>query len=81
LRQILVDGDGISIRADLVGNILSVVEEDEASDYSWPDLERNDTYRAQHRAALGDDYSCLCTYEEGLETMRLIERVRSFGNS
>ena len=43
-----------------------------------PGLERNDTYRAQHRAILEDDSSLVCTFEEGLETMQLIDSIRSF---
>jgi CMP-N,N'-diacetyllegionaminic acid synthase len=81
LRQILIDGKDISIRADLISNSLSVIEDGEASDNSWPDLERSDTYRSQHRAVLEDDLSSICTFAEGLETMRLIDRVRSFSNS
>ena len=78
MRQILIDGEGVSIRADLVSNTLSVVEENGASDYSWPKLEFNETLQAQHQAALKDDRSNLCTYEEGLKTMRLVENIRSF---
>ena len=80
MRQVLIDGEGVSIRADLVENTLSVVEDGETSKYSWPDLERNDTFRAEHRAALENDHTSLCTYEEGLATMRLVENIRSFKN-
>ena len=76
----MIDGEGISIRADLVTKNLSVVEEGKAADYEWPELERNDTYRAQHQAILSNDSSLVCTFEQGLETMTLIDRVRSFGN-
>ena len=78
LRQILIDGENISIRADLVENTLSVVERNETYNYSWPELVRNETYRAQHKAILEDDLSYLCTYGEGLEIMRLIDGIRSF---
>ncbi len=78
MRQILIDGEGVSMRADLVVNTLSVVEESGVSDYSWPKFKINDTLQAQHQAALKDDRSNLCTYEEGLKTMRLVENVRSF---
>ena len=80
LRQILIEGKDISIRADLVENILSVVEMGKTNNYSWTELERNQTYRAQHQAILDDDLSWLCTYEEGLETMHLIDNIRSFNN-
>jgi CMP-N,N'-diacetyllegionaminic acid synthase len=77
-RQILIDGEDISIRADLDTNTLSMVEKGEASDYSWPELERNETYRAQHQAILEGDMSKICSFEQGLQTMHLIERIRSW---
>jgi predicted dehydrogenase len=80
MRQVLIDGEDISIRADLVENTLSVVERNETYNYSWPESERNETYRAQHKAILEDDLSYLCTYGEGLEIMRLIDSIRSFNN-
>jgi len=80
LRQILIDGENISIRADLVENTLSVVDRNETYNYSWPELERDETFRAQHKAILEDDLSNLCTYGEGLEIMRLIDGIRSFNS-
>ena len=81
LRQILVDGDGISIRGDLTTNTLSVVDDGEASDFSWPKLGPKDTYQAQHKAIIEDDQSYVCVFAEGLQTMRLIDKIRSFKNS
>ena len=78
-RHILIDGDGISIQGDLIAKTLSLVEDGKVSDFFWPELEKNDTYCAQHRAILNDDSSLVCTFEEGLETMGLIDRIRSFG--
>ena len=78
-RQILIDGDGISIRGDLITKTLLLVENGKASDFSWPELGENDTYCAQHRAILDNDPSLVCTFEEGLQTMGLIDRIRSFG--
>lgn len=78
IRQILMNGEGISIQGDLIENTLSVVEDGEASYFSWPDLERNDTYRAQHEAVLEGDLKNVCTFEEGLNTMRLIENIRAW---
>jgi CMP-N,N'-diacetyllegionaminic acid synthase len=80
LRQILIDGEGISIQGDLNTNQLSVVEDGEASDYSWPNLKQNDTYRAQHKVILEGDLSRVCTFEEGVEIMRLIENIRAWRN-
>ena len=79
-RQILVDGDGISIRGDLITNTLSVVDDGKASDFSWPKLGPNDTYQAQHKAIIEDDQSYVCVFAEGLQTMRLIDSIRSFNS-
>ena len=80
LRQILIDGESISIRADLVENTLLVVERNETNKFSWPELERNETYRAQHKAILNDNLSYLCTYGEGLAIMRLLDGIRSLNS-
>ncbi len=80
LRQILIDGEGISIQAELFGNTLSVVQEGQSSNLAWPEHEWNDTYFAQHKAIIEDDRSCVCTYKEGLETMRLIDSIRPFND-
>ena len=80
IRQIILDGEGISIQGDLITRQLSVMEDGETSDFSWPKLGSNNTYRAQHQAIFEGDSSLVCTFEEGLATMDLIERIRSFNN-
>ena len=80
VRQIVIDGEGISLQGDLIKNQLSQVVDGEASDYSWSELERNDTYREQHRAILEGDLSRVCSFEEGLNIMRLIENIRRWRN-
>ena len=80
IRQITIDGEGISIQADLIANFLIVYEDNEPSEYAMPELERNTTYLTQHRTILNDDFSHLCSYREGLETMRLIDKIKSFYN-
>ena len=79
-RRILVDGESISIQGDLISNKLEVVENGKESIYTWPKLERNKTYKDQHSAILEGENKKACTFKEGLEVMRLIERTRSFSN-
>ena len=80
MRQILIDGETISIQADLIANTASVYEHNNWSEFAWPQLQRNDTYLAQHKAIINGNYSNVCTYKEGLETMRLIDSIRSFNS-
>jgi CMP-N,N'-diacetyllegionaminic acid synthase len=79
-RRILIDGNGISIQGDFIANSLSQVVDGEPSEFSWPNLSRNDTYRAQHLAVLKGDVNKVCSFEEGLNTMRLIEGIRTWHN-
>ncbi len=80
LRQIHIEGENISIRADLIEKTLSMIELGKTYNYCWPELERNETFMTQHKAILENDHSYLCTYEEGLEIMKLIDRIRSFNS-
>ena len=77
VRQILIDGEGISLQANLFTKELSVYEDDTKSEFSWPELERNTNYITEHRAIIEEDLSNVCTYNEGLETMCLIDSIRS----
>ena len=81
MRQIFIDGKGISIHADLITNTLSVMNSGDASDFSWSELEGDKTYASQHRSILNDDRSFVCSFNEGLETMRLIDQIQSFAGS
>jgi predicted dehydrogenase len=76
MRQIIIDGQGISVQADLIANTLSVYEDNEPSEYAWPDLDQNTAFLNQHKAIIDGDLSSACNYKEGLETMRLIDNIR-----
>jgi len=78
LRRILVDGEGISIQGDLISNKLDVIEDGRESNFTWPTLGKNDTYKDLHLAVLEGVDSKVCTFEEGLEVMRLIDKIRFF---
>ena len=77
-RKIIIDGESISIQADLKANTVSLYEDSKKREYSWPSLERNSTYEAEHNAVVSGDYSKFCTYEEGIKTLQLIEKIKSF---
>ena len=77
IRQIIIDGEGISVRADLFSNTLEVMKGGESSIFSFPELERDDTYISQHFSILKNDHSIICSLDEGLETMDLIDQIQS----
>jgi len=67
-RSIHAVCDGSTIRADLIRGTCAVDDREEEAHQ----LERDATYRAQHRAALGDAPADGCTLEEGLAVVSMI---------
>jgi predicted dehydrogenase len=67
-RTVIVNTDECSMEADLISGTLTVDRNTEAFN-----VERDDTYRMMHAAVLAGDTQMLCTVEEGLRTMKLIE--------
>ncbi len=78
IRQIIIDGEGISIQADLIESTVTVYENGEPSDHAWPNLEKNAIYLAEHEALLSGNTVNACTYDEGMETMSLINSIREW---
>jgi predicted dehydrogenase len=69
-RQLVVVAERHSYRLDLVAGILEV--DGDAQTFS---IERDTTYREQHRAALAGEWSTLCSLEEGRAVMTTIVSV------
>jgi predicted dehydrogenase len=67
-RRLTINTQRHAIEADLVAGLLSI--DGKAEPFV---VERDRTYREMHRAALSGDLTALCTVEEGLTTLQLIE--------
>lgn len=73
-RDITINTDNHTYRADLVHGSLQIDNEEEVLV-----VDRDDTYRSQHQAALNGDYSTLCSFTEGVEVVEMIDAAeRSF---
>ena len=66
-REIVINTASRTIRADLLRGVLRVNDEERR----FP-AERDATYLAQHRSALGNSRDALCTAEEGAATLALV---------
>jgi predicted dehydrogenase len=68
LREILINTTNSSIKLDLIkGTFQLNGEGDEVK------LSRNDTYRAQHEAIINESIDSLCSLEEGMDRLHLID--------
>jgi predicted dehydrogenase len=77
VRQIIIDGEGISIEGDLIAGSAKVTEDGNTLDYAWPELSQNITYQTEHEALLSGDFDNACSYQEGQELMCLIDICQS----
>ena len=80
VRQIIIDGEGISIQADLITSTATVLENGSESCYSWDDFSRDDECRTEHCALLSGDFTNACSYQEGQDLMRLVDVIRNWEN-
>lgn len=69
-REWIVNTRDISLRADLIACTLAVNDEIE-----HVPCEPDDAYRAMHKALLSDHTDQLCSFEEGLRLVELIDTV------
>lgn len=67
-RQIVLNGEGLSLKADLVSGLIEF--NNEVIEYS---VARDQTYIDQHKDILSDGPEFACTYEQGLDILELIE--------
>lgn len=71
-REITALTDKGSIHADLIAG--TIITRDGTEVFK---TERDDTFIAQHQAVLDGDESVICTLEEGMEVMRMIEAAET----
>jgi predicted dehydrogenase len=69
-RRVLVNTDDHTIEADLVQGSIMIDDKVEKME-----IERDLTYREQHRAILDDRKDTLCTFQEGMEVMEMIHAI------
>ena len=74
-REIIINTQDLSIKADLVNNFIEYGSDRETFKY-----DRNFTYRSQHTALLSGDLETICSFEEGLEIVNLIDQARQASN-
>jgi hypothetical protein len=67
-RLININTDDYSIEADLVNSTLTINGKVEKIE-----LDKDQTYRSMHKAVLNEEYDMLCSFEEGMEVVGMIQ--------
>lgn len=71
-REIIINSDQHTIRADLVQGLLNL-----DGNIQTFAIDRDFTYRSMHQAVVNSDYRDLCSYEEGMEVLKMIEAAET----
>ena len=77
-RRIIIDGEGISINADLIEKNIYISEKNNKQKFLKKDFNRDQSYIKQHQAILRKDNINCCTFNEAVNTMKLVEKIRKF---
>ena len=77
-RRIIIDGENISINADLIEKNIDINENKTNQKHLEKNFHRDFSYTQQHKALLNNNFKNCCTYKEGASTMQLIEKIRKF---
>jgi predicted dehydrogenase len=70
-REIILNGEGLSLKADLITGVLEI-----NGVKSTYDVEKDATYMDQHKDILFNGSKFACTYDEGLEVLGLIDSAQ-----
>jgi len=76
LRRLIIHTKENTIEADIINNSLIVFGKDGAKQIiEIPRVDRNYTYLSMHRSIINNDFSTVCSFQEGKEIVKLIDSI------
>jgi predicted dehydrogenase len=75
-RKIKVDGNNFSIEGDLINNIIKIVIDDKEDLKIFKNFDIKNTFRSLHLELMSQKLKHSCTIFEGLELMKLIDKIK-----
>lgn len=76
IRQIIIDGEGISMIADIFNKKVYINENGKNDELCWRDVSKDSMLKAEHELVLLKDDNYLCTYREANNVMNLIDKIQ-----
>tara|TARA_B100000401_G_C52790588_1_gene713175 strand:- start:348 stop:1259 length:912 start_codon:yes stop_codon:yes gene_type:complete len=75
-RKIIIFGKNFTINADLLKNKIILVNKNKEKKYYFKNFSINQSYENMHQAILSKNFSDLCTLENGIKTMKFIDKLK-----
>lgn len=77
-RGVVLHAEGMDLEADLVNNVLTITDEDgKTRKKEFGNLSRDVSYAAMHRGILSGRAGDVCTVEEALETLKIVDDIKA----
>ena len=78
IRKVTIETDKRTIMLDLLDSRMVSYFSDKEPIEILKNYSVADTYIQQHKAILQEDFSQVCSYQEGLKVMKMIDRIQNF---
>ena len=75
-REILIIGDNFKIYSNLLDDCIEYTMNNKIQNFRFNKNSLENTYYEQHRALIKNNFSNLCTYNEGMNVMKLIKNIK-----
>ena len=79
-REIFIDGQNFSIRANILNNSITLIEQKKTRIIKFKNFSINETYKLENLSILNNDVKDICTFKEGNELINLISKIKKNEN-
>lgn len=76
-RELIIDGEGISIKADLLSSKAVLNRDDQTINIDLSTITKDKTYKLMHEEVLSSKSNFACNYFDGINLMKIIDQARS----
>ena len=76
-RVIFVYGNDFTLKGDLITNSVEIIKKNKKKTKKYK-IDKNYTYREQHKSLLNNNFGNSCTYAEGAKLMFLFDKIKNF---
>ena len=78
MRQIIIDGNNLTVNVDLINNKLKVIDKKNYKNYQLKKYDINLMYKKQHLEIIDNKIKNICTFHEGKKVMNIIDKIIKF---
>jgi CMP-N,N'-diacetyllegionaminic acid synthase len=78
IRQLIIQCEKLTIFANLLDGQIQLIDDNKKEHFNF-DVKKNDTYFQMHKHFINDSFQRLCTYSEGINIVKFIDKHSTNG--